>query len=114
MHPGIFVAVVYVLLYYGAILLAVMLPISWLLRRPPGSLLRTLGFILTVLGALGAVGCGLYWWVLGSGGRPREGTFLQIGTVLCAIAALAFGWLFLYGLGTDIKPPPRDGRAIKP
>lgn len=77
----------------------------------PAQLSVTLGFILTALGGVGAAGTGIYWWAIAS--PTREDTPLQIGSVLCGIAAFAFGWLFLYGLGTDIKPPPRDGRTMK-
>jgi len=114
MHPGIFVIAVYLLFYYGAILIAVMLPISWLLRTRPGSPFRVVGFLLTALAGVGAFGCGFYWWALASKGPPREGIPLQIGSVLSWIAAFAFGWLFLYGLGTDIKPPPpSDSRTSR-
>lgn len=105
MNIGIVVAVFILLCFYAAILVAVLIPISWLLRTRPGSRFRVVGFIITALAGTGAAGCGLYWWVLAFGAREREGIPLQIGSVLCWVAAFAFAWLFLYGLGTKYKPP---------
>jgi hypothetical protein len=64
---GIFVVVFLVLCYFAAILVAVLIPISWLLRTRPGSPFRVLGFIITALAGTGAAGCGIYWWVLALG-----------------------------------------------
>jgi hypothetical protein len=105
MHIGIVVVVFLMLCVYAAILVAVLIPISWLLRTRPGSPLRVLGFLITALAGAGAAGVGVYWWVSALDSREREGIPVQIGAVLCWIAAFAFGWLFLYGLGNKYKRP---------
>jgi hypothetical protein len=105
-HPGYFVIAAIVLFVYGLALLAVIIPISWLLRTRPGSPFRGVGFIITGLATAGTFGCGVYWWILAASGPAGEGMFVRIGAVLCWIATFSFGWLFLFGLGHGYKPRP--------